>query len=37
MDNTEGNGGVYLAMMLAGTLDLIGFVALYLAYSWWLG
>lgn len=37
IEDSEGNGGVYLAMMLAGTIDVIGFVVLYITYSWWLG
>lgn len=37
MDNTEGGGGVYLAMVWAGTIELIAFGAIYLAYVWWLG
>ena len=33
----EGDGGIYVAMLLAGTIDLIWFGAIYLAYTWWLG
>jgi len=36
MESTEGNGGVYVAMMWAGTIELVAFLAIYLAYSWWL-
>jgi hypothetical protein len=35
--DTEGNGGVYLAMLLAGTIDLLLFVAIYGGYMWWIG
>lgn len=37
MESADGNGGVYVAMLLAGTVDLILFVAIYLGYAWWIG
>jgi hypothetical protein len=35
--DTEGNGGVYLAMLWCGTIELVFFGALYFTYSWLVG